>query len=422
MCRPAWAMRVSSPAVFSATVFPPVFGPVTISARSGGCSTMSTGTGSAGAPARAGVSSRLVTALISSGCRAARSSNVSSVASCGSTPPTAAANAARACTTSRSVAAVRVRRRSAARRRNADDSPSRTRRISSSSCCSRATISLLRSDGAERFEEQAGAARRAPVHDARDGGAMLRSDDQHETPVALGDHPVLQVLGGLPAPQKRFEVAAQPVALLAEAAANRLQLGARVVVDVAGGIDLPADVLALALPGGAAVHDRGQGRIRPAAGVAHGPARAFDRLEKVGELSQIDGGQGMRLDGEPRQDPREVAGRFEGNAPFVGGEKPDSLGGVGEGGLHGVPVGERLQLCELAGSQRCQGMTGDDLDHAVELEGRLGSCVHRGNGAGSLRTLARPGLPSDRGRCSKGRKRKVRNTEEYHGAVGALNR
>ena len=144
-CRPAWAMRASSPAVLRATVLPPVFGPVTMSARSGGRITMSTGTGSSGASAPGGLSSRLVTALISRGCRAARSSNVSSPASCGSTAPIAAANAARACTMSRSVAAVRVRRRSAARRRNPEESPVSTRRTSSSSCCSRATISLLRS-------------------------------------------------------------------------------------------------------------------------------------------------------------------------------------------------------------------------------------------------------------------------------------
>ena len=33
MCRPAWCMRLSSPSVRSVTVLPPVFGPVTTSAR-----------------------------------------------------------------------------------------------------------------------------------------------------------------------------------------------------------------------------------------------------------------------------------------------------------------------------------------------------------------------------------------------------
>ena len=260
-------------------------------------------------------------------------------------------------------------------------------------------------DGAERLEEQAGAARRAPVHDARDGRAMLRSDDQHEPPVAIGDHPVLQVLGGLPVPQERFEIPAQPVALLVEAAANRLQLRAGIVVDVAGGVDLPVNVLALPFPGGAAVHDRRQRRIRPAPGIANRLTRPFDRLEKAGQLPQIDRGEGLRLDGEPRQDSREVAGRFEGDALVVGGEKPDPFGSVGERGPDFAPVGERPQLREPAGSQGCQGMAGDHLDHAVELEGPLGSCVHRCNGAGSQRTLARLGLPSDPGRDA----RKVRS-------------
>ena len=104
MCNPAWAIRASSPVVLSATVLPPVFGPVMISTLAGGVNRMSTGTGSAARPAwaraaipaaarasaggetwpsrpsstsRSGADppdSRSVTARISSGCRAARSS------------------------------------------------------------------------------------------------------------------------------------------------------------------------------------------------------------------------------------------------------------------------------------------------------------------------------------------------------------
>ena len=47
-CSPAWAINTSSPAVFSATVLPPVFGPVTTSTVVGGTILMSTGTGSDG--------------------------------------------------------------------------------------------------------------------------------------------------------------------------------------------------------------------------------------------------------------------------------------------------------------------------------------------------------------------------------------
>ena len=145
MCRPACAISDSSPAVFSATVFPPVFGPVMTSARVGGVMMTSTGTGSMWSSAPVALPSRLVTAAISSGCLASWSSRVWSSAMTGSTPPTIPANDARACSTSRSVATVSVRRKSAARRRNIVDSASNTRRTSSRSCSSSATISLLMS-------------------------------------------------------------------------------------------------------------------------------------------------------------------------------------------------------------------------------------------------------------------------------------
>jgi hypothetical protein len=51
-CRPACAISESSPAVFSATVLPPVFGPVMSSVVTGGTSLMSTGTGASGRPSR----------------------------------------------------------------------------------------------------------------------------------------------------------------------------------------------------------------------------------------------------------------------------------------------------------------------------------------------------------------------------------
>ena len=75
MSSPACAMIGSSPAVFSATVLPPVFGPVMTRARAGGTRITSTGVTS-------------MPRAISSGCRAARSSNLPSADTPGSTPPT----------------------------------------------------------------------------------------------------------------------------------------------------------------------------------------------------------------------------------------------------------------------------------------------------------------------------------------------
>ena len=65
----------SSPAVLSATVLPPVFGPVMTSARAGGMSSTSTGVTS-------------MPRAMSSGCRAPRSSSRPSLDTVGCTPPT----------------------------------------------------------------------------------------------------------------------------------------------------------------------------------------------------------------------------------------------------------------------------------------------------------------------------------------------
>ena len=68
-CSPACAIRASSPAVLSATVLPPVFGPVISSARAAAPSAMSTGTGLAGSL----LANRATTVRISNGWRALRS-------------------------------------------------------------------------------------------------------------------------------------------------------------------------------------------------------------------------------------------------------------------------------------------------------------------------------------------------------------
>ena len=126
MRSPACAINASSPAVFSATVLPPVFGPVMSRIVAGGMTLIVTGTG-----------------LLSSGWRAACSSNAPSVDSTGSMPSIDSEKRARACSTSSSVAASIVRCMSPARRRNASVSASRMRRTSSLSCSSSATMSLL---------------------------------------------------------------------------------------------------------------------------------------------------------------------------------------------------------------------------------------------------------------------------------------
>ena len=76
MCSPDWAITTSSPAVFRATVFPPVLGPVTMITRVGGFIVRLIGTGSIGESGGVVLRSLSVTALIRSGCLAACRSSV----------------------------------------------------------------------------------------------------------------------------------------------------------------------------------------------------------------------------------------------------------------------------------------------------------------------------------------------------------
>ena len=62
-CNPACAISANKPAVFNATVLPPVFGPVISNTRFGGSSRMSTGTASLSNGCRAPLISTLVSAV-----------------------------------------------------------------------------------------------------------------------------------------------------------------------------------------------------------------------------------------------------------------------------------------------------------------------------------------------------------------------
>ena len=52
-------------------------------------------------------------------------------------------------------------------------------------------------DGAERLDEQGGAAGGAPVDDARDAATVLCPDEEHVPAVPFGDDLLLQVLCGV---------------------------------------------------------------------------------------------------------------------------------------------------------------------------------------------------------------------------------
>ena len=219
--RPACAISASSPAVLSATVLPPVFGPVISRTVAGGITLIVTGTGRA-----------------SSGCRAASSSNAPSVDSAGSIavdrlgepgPRLDDVELARRLDRPLHVVAAAAER-VGQRQQDAQD-------LFMLLFFERDDV-VVDFDRAERLEKQAGAARRRAVDDAGNGAAMLGLDDEHVAAVPLGDDLVLQILRRVLAAQVRLERAPQPGPLLAEPIADDLQFGARVIDHVARRIDL----------------------------------------------------------------------------------------------------------------------------------------------------------------------------------------
>ncbi len=145
MCRPHCAISARSAAVLSATVLPPVFGPVMTSTRVGGISLTSTATGSRSRATRVPPSSRVreTTAGISSGWRAPVSSRRPSVDSPGALARQAAARRALAWTTSSAVAASMVCASSSPRSRKALVNAVRIRKTSAFSSSFSAISSLL---------------------------------------------------------------------------------------------------------------------------------------------------------------------------------------------------------------------------------------------------------------------------------------
>ena len=146
-CSPACAIATNRPAVLSATVLPPVFGPVITRTRSGAVSTMSTGTGSV--RRRRSRSAVVLQPLVAPARSSAADAGRREARSCrrGDRPARcrrpSCEKRARAWMTSSSVATSTVRFRSCGRPRKLSVSASRMRRTSSASCSSSATMSLL---------------------------------------------------------------------------------------------------------------------------------------------------------------------------------------------------------------------------------------------------------------------------------------
>ena len=224
-------------------------------------------------------------------------------------------------------------------------------------------------DRAQRLEEQARAAGRAAVHDAGDRGAVLGADDEHVAAVAIGDDLLLQVLRRVLAAQVRLERAAQARALLAQAVAQALQLRARIVDDLAGGVDL--------------ARGRRRSRARTTAASddpapSRGNAARWRRMpETVASIGREEGGERravQRLErrvrrrraprGSPRARPARAAGSRRcrrGSARFrrSSARAAATARGSSDGMQRGQPLGARRRLREPA----------DGLDNPIEFEG-----------------------------------------------------
>ena len=219
MCSPACAISASSPAVLSATVLPPVFGPVISSAVCGGSITMSTGTGLAGSSSTS-LEYRAATVRISSGWRALMSTSRPSCAIAGAMPSMVCDKRALACSTSSSVATPVLRCRSSARSRK------RVGQRQQDALDLFRLLLLERDDlvvdlnGAERLENKLAPLAELPWTMPGDAAPVLCLDEDHVAAVPLGDHLLLQVLPRVLAAQVRLERAAQPAPLLAQAIAD----------------------------------------------------------------------------------------------------------------------------------------------------------------------------------------------------------
>ena len=199
MCSPAWAISASSPAVLSATVLPPVFGPVMSSTRDGGASSdvhRHRRRGAAFGGVVEPVDHRLdeqrmagLAQLDVAGGGQHRLHRVHHVGEPG--PRLQQVELLGHRHADPEVAGPRWRKRSV--------SASRMRKISSASSSSSATMSLLISTRGHRLEEQARAGGRGAVHDAGNRRLVLGPHHQHEAAVAAGDDLFLQVLRGVAA-------------------------------------------------------------------------------------------------------------------------------------------------------------------------------------------------------------------------------
>ncbi len=367
---PACAISALRPAVFSATVLPPVFGPVTRSTVIGGIRRMSTGTGArAGTSPRAGrpaSSSRSTTAGIRRGWRAPLSSSRPSVES--------DRRDARRETRQAHLGLQDVELGGRVDRLSQLDrfGPEEVRQLPENAMDFFPLLLFERDDlvvdldGAERLEVEAGAAARTAVDDSWNRRAMLGLDDQHVAAVAVADDLVLQIARGVLTPQIGFERRPQPRPLLPQVRAQAPQFRARIVVHLAGRIDLAPHFAGLALERATVLGNRLQRRERTVRAANRG-ARERDRIEKFRKREQPGRLQRAAFDRQRREHGFEILRGVQRELRV----RVEIFDGFGRGRhelRHAVRIGLRLKLGQTCRTKGRQREAAYDLDDAIPLE------------------------------------------------------
>ncbi len=166
---------------------------------------------------------------------------------------------------------------------------------------------------------------------------------------------------------------AQSRTLFPQALANAPELRARIVHDLAGGIDLAPDVGDLRLEAGRGGRYRAQDRVRSAT-AADGCGGCFDRGEEVGErqeLAWIEGAAFHRQRGQARV---EVIRCAESDGGFR--QETNGLGRGVQSRRHLARLDERRQARQPGQTGRRLCEAADRFDDAIEFESPEGAGVH----------------------------------------------
>ena len=135
------------------------------------------------------------------------------------------------------------------------------------------------------LEEEARAARRASVHDARHVAPVLGSHHQHVTAVSLGDDLLLQVLRRVLAAHELIERRPQPLAFLPQLVAHPAEQRAGVIEHLAAWVDGVTHSADLVLEARRARHDAVEDG-KDARRLAHGVSGELHRIEEIGDAPQ----------------------------------------------------------------------------------------------------------------------------------------